>query len=328
MNPPVPGDDRIHVVISAFRPEPALVASVTDLRGHVDEIVVVDDGSGPDADDVLERIEHAGATVLRSPTNSGIASALNRGIDHARASGATHVLTLDQDSRLPAASVGRLLAAAGLAVGHGHAVAFAVPERFASVSQVAERHEDGTLFTRHAIQSGMLVPMATFDRVGTLRADLFIDLVDTEFELRCTTAGLRGIAAQGVRLPHSLGAAYERPAWLRAVTLGRGPKDVTLSTPFRYYYRVRNRIVVNREFRRTQPAWIARDTAVELLHFIVAATLARPRRSLWRVYRAAVSDARAGRMGRGDEATLRVARGIRWATPRIDRPDDQSLAPR
>ncbi|GAA1943320.1 glycosyltransferase [Agromyces allii] len=320
-----PRDAGIHVVISAFRPEPDLLAGIAELHGNVDSVIVVDDGSGSSADDVLATIEAAGATVLRLPENSGIAAALNAGIEHARSLGAGHVLTLDQDSRLPAASVAELLAALEQATERGHAAAFAVPEMFASVSQVASRAEDGTLLTRHSIQSGMLVPVTTFEAVGTLRADLFIDLVDTEFELRCTSAGLVGVAAPGVRLPHSLGAAYERPTWLRLVTFGLGPKDVTLSTPFRYYYRVRNRIVVNREFRRTQRAWIARDTLVEVLHFVVAATLARPRRALWRLYRAAISDARAGRMGRASEASMQDAAGIRWATPRVQRLDDAPL---
>lgn len=317
-----PSGAGIHVVISAFRPEPDLLAGIRELEGHVASVIVVDDGSGDSADDVLDTIAAAGATVLRLSENSGIGAALNAGIEHARSQGAGHVLTLDQDSRLPAASVAELLAALEQATARGHAPAFAVPEMFASVSQVASRHDDGTLFTRHSIQSGMLVPMSTFETVGTLRADLFIDLVDTEFELRCTVAGLVGVAAPGVRLPHSLGAAYERPTWLRLVTFGLGPKDVTLSTPFRYYYRVRNRIVVNREFRRTQRAWIARDTLVEVLHFIVAATLARPRRSLWRLYRAAVVDARAKRMGRAADAVLEGASTIRWATPRVRRLDD------
>jgi rhamnosyltransferase len=326
VSPEPPDAASVHVVISAFRPEPGLVTSVAELRGHVAAIVVVDDGSGPAADDVLHAIERSGVVVLRSATNSGIAAALNAGIEHARAHGASHVLTLDQDSRLPAASVRELISAIGQAEAHGHEVAFAVPERFASVSQVAERHDDGTLFTRHSIQSGMLVPVSTFDRVGALRADLFIDLVDTEFELRCASAGLRGVAAPGTRLPHSLGAAYERPRWLRLATLGLGPKEVTLSTPFRYYYRVRNRMIVNRGFRRAQPAWIARDTLVEVLHFAVAATMARPRAALWRVYRTAIADARANRMGRCDEGTLRDASRIRWSTGRIDRPDDVPAA--
>ncbi|MFF2370049.1 glycosyltransferase [Agromyces sp. NPDC058110] len=318
----------IHAVISAFRPEQALIEAVGELRDQVASVVVVDDGSGSAADDVLADLERTGATVLRLPENSGIAAALNAGIEHVRGLGADHVLTLDQDSRLPAASVTDLVSALDRAAARGHRAAFAVPELFASVSQVSERADDGTLFTLHSIQSGMLVPVTTFDAVGTLRSDLFIDLVDTEFELRCRAAGLRGVAAPGLRLPHSLGAAYERPAWLRVVTLGRGPRDVTLSTPFRYYYRVRNRIVVNREFRREHRAWVARDTIVESLHFAVAATLARPRRALWRIYRTAVRDARAGRMGRADERTMQDAAGIRWATPRVQRRDDAPFADR
>lgn len=311
------GAASVVAVVSAFRPEIDLLEHLRGLDGAVDRVIVVDDGSGEESDEVLERIGRAGATVIRLESNSGIATALNAGIAAARDAGAEFVLTLDQDSRMQGEDVAALVAELRAAERRGHRVAFCVPEHFAQVRQVVREHDDGTLETRHSIQSGMLIPLSTVEQVGALRSDLFIDLVDTEFELRCSVAGLIGVAAPGLRLPHSLGAQYERPRWLRVMTVGLGPNIVTLSTPFRYYYRVRNRLVINREFGRVRRSWIMRDTVIEVLHFVVALGLARPRRVLWRLYGNAIRDARSGRMGRARDADLSASSTVRWAALRI-----------
>lgn len=312
---------RVAAVISTYLPDRNLDSIVSALVGTVNEVIVVDDGSGTEADDALSGARRQGAHVLRSTRNEGIAAALNRGARAALDRGATHVLTLDQDSLLDRDDVERLLAEIERADGLGHHVAFSVPEYFSSVRQVHEERGDGVLLARHAIQSGMLIPAATFAHVGMFREDLFIDLVDTEFELRCDRAGFVGVAAPGVRLEHSLGASFERPRWLRWLLLGRGPSDLTLSTPFRYYYRVRNRQLVNGEFWRTRFTWVMRDTVVEWAHFVIAALVARPRNALWRLYARALRDARRGRLGRASEADLELARRIRWS---VDRTDDSA----
>lgn len=92
---------------------------------------------------------------------------------------------------------------------------------------------------------------------------------------------------------------------------------MTLSTPFRYYYRVRNRRVVNREFLRAEPVWILRDTVLEVAHFLNALALARPRRVLWRVMRAGWRDAGRTRMGKMPASLARAAVSVRWAAPEV-----------
>jgi rhamnosyltransferase len=153
--------------------------------------------------------------------------------------------------------------------------------------------------------------------VGLMREDFFIDLVDTEFELRCAAAARPTIAAAGLRLAHSLGRQYERRMFGRVVRLPGIPPVVTLSTPFRYYYRVRNRLVVNRTFWRSQFSWVARDTLLEVVHYANAWVLARPRRALWSLYAAAVRDARRHRMGRMPADLVEVASTISWAAPPV-----------
>ena len=306
----------IGIVFSAFRPDLGLVETVVAARdGH--EVIVVDDGSGHGYDHVWSSIEQSGARVLRLPENVGIAAALNAGIRAVFDGGATGAVTLDQDSTIGAGFVRALERAGDDARRRGEAVGVVVPEFFAGVSQVARRR-NGVLLARHSIQSGMLIPRETADTVGLLREDLFIDLVDTEFELRINARGLVAIAAPGLALGHSLGRRYERRLLGRRVRLPGVPDGVTLSTPFRYYYRVRNRVVINRLFARSAPGWTLRDSLLETIHFANALLLARPRRSLWALYRAGWRDGRRSRMGVMPADLAAVAATIRWDAPALD----------
>lgn len=304
----------VWAVVTAFRPDATILDALDALRDQVEEIVLVDDGSGSSADDVLASAAERGAHVVRLGENSGIGAALNAGISYALEREADAVVTFDQDSVAPAGFV------AALTETHARAsrlrsIGPVVPEYFADVRQVHHEEPDGTLVARHAIQSGMLLSGELLRAVGVMRADLFIDLVDTEFEMRCTAARRPTVAARGLRLEHSLGRKYVRTAFGRPFHLPGIPAVVTLSTPFRYYYRVRNRVVINREYGRTHPGWVARDTVLEIAHYFNAWVLARPRRALWAVYAGALRDARHRRMGRIPARVHAEAASVRWAAP-------------
>lgn len=308
----------VWVVFSSFRPDESLLSAVqTATREVGNRVLIVDDGSGPGYDAVWSAIAVVGGEVLHISDNAGIAAALNLGIREALDRGADAVVTFDQDSAIPEGVVDALVSAADFASRRGVPVAFVVPEYFAGTRQVSST-EDEVQFVRHAIQSGMLIPRATFESVGLLRDDFFIDLVDTEFELRCDGAGLRGIAAPTWELGHRLGRAYRRELFGRRLRLPGVPDVVTLSTPFRYYYRVRNRRVVNREFLRAAPAWVLRDTILEAAHFVNALVLARPKLVLWRVMRTGWSDAGHARMGKMPDSLARAATVVRWSAPELE----------
>ena len=224
------------------------------------------------------------------------------------------IVTFDQDSVAPEGFVAALVET-HTAASRMQSVGPVVPEYFAEVRQVHHEQPDGTLVARHAIQSGMLISRDLVTAVGFMRTDLFIDLVDTEFEMRCTAAGRPTIAARGLRMAHSLGRQYVRTAFGRPFHPPGVPPVVTLSSPFRYYYRVRNRVVINREYWRTHLGWVARDTLLEAAHYLNAWVLARPRRRLWTVYASALGDARHRVMGRIPAPTEAIAATISWGAP-------------
>jgi rhamnosyltransferase len=88
-----------------------------------------------------------------------------------------------------------------------------------------------------------------------------------------------------------------------------------VSAPFRYYYRARNRVALNREYRRTRPVSVARATLLELRHYAIVWLAVTQRGAFLSLLRAGRRDARAGRMGRMPESIESAAARLTWRYP-------------
>ncbi|MGD8195582.1 glycosyltransferase [Herbiconiux sp. P18] len=282
-------------VITAYSPGPRLVDLVRSLTPQVGRVIVVDDGSPAGAGETRQALadaEEAGATVVRHGSNRGIAAALNTGIAAARAvEGARHVVTFDQDSSVEDGLVGALLSTRDAARGAGIPAGLAAPERVAGLPDLTVRSQRGILVGRTPIQSGLLVPFDTLDRIGGFAEELFIDGVDTDFALRAAGAGLVVVHARGTELGHSLGSGHE------VTVLGR-PLSLTHSAPFRYYYLLRNRVLLNRRRHRYAGYRAGRETLADLRHLAVVTLFVPGRGRRLRAALAGLRDGWAGRTGR------------------------------
>ena len=85
---------RTAAVIPAFNEAGSIADVVQGLRGLVDLIIVVDDGS---TDGTAGRARVAGAEVIVQPENRGKGSAVRMGLQRVFDGGFTHVLLLDGD---------------------------------------------------------------------------------------------------------------------------------------------------------------------------------------------------------------------------------------
>lgn len=273
------GAARIGAVITAYQPDDALAALCEAVVRQVDAVVVVDDGSPEPDERVLDRCRASGAVVLRHRTNLGVGAALNTGVrwvlTHLDGDD-VYVLTLDQDSMPPAGYVAALLVAAAEARASGVLVGMVGPGRTGRVRPAAGRRTGGVVLSREPIQSGLLVPRATFDRFGLFAEKLFIDGVDTEFYLRAATRGAAAIVAPGLRLEHQLGRVHE-------VRLPGpvGPDVIPLvhAQPYRYYYIARNRVLLVRRYWRRAPSWAFTAILRDVRHLLLTTALVPGRRA-------------------------------------------------
>jgi rhamnosyltransferase len=240
-DPPHIDQPSVVAVVPAYAPGPDLLALVDQLTAQVMRVVVVDDGTPEGAP--LGAVAERGAEVVRHDRNRGIAAALNNGVRAALATGdADAVLTVDQDSHVPDGYVAALLDTWRRAEQDGFRVGLVAPEH---VSGLPDQRPG-----RPAIQSGLLVPVATLRTVGDFDEGLVIDGVDDDYALRCLDAGLALLVAPGVTLGHHLGDVHP-------VTIAGRTLTLTRSAPFRYYYLTRNRIRLVGRHSRKHPAWAA-----------------------------------------------------------------------
>lgn len=293
---------KIVAVIPVFGAPADLPETVEELRQQVDEVVLVDDGSH-----TAEHLTFGPETHLISlEENSGIATALNEAIDVARAREATHVITLDQDSRLAEGHVSRLLDLLSRAGVDGGPIAGAVPGSVGGAPILIG--EDGEPFD--PIQSGQLIPIGVFDELGGFNADLFIDSVDSEFRLRAGRAGYRYLVDHDLDMEHALGEAVPLRMFGRPVVVLGKQRKALYHSPLRTYYMVRNSVWLSRRYGREDRVWMRRRGR-KMTELVVGGTLVAPDRlAQLRAVRAGWRDGRRGTLGPID-AALRARLGGR-----------------
>ena len=89
-------------IVPAHNEEKSIGSVVQSLFYHVDEVVVVDDGS---EDETAARAREAGAVVLRHELNRGQGASIETGHEYARAIGAEQVLHFDADGQFDVADI-------------------------------------------------------------------------------------------------------------------------------------------------------------------------------------------------------------------------------
>jgi rhamnosyltransferase len=271
MSAGIPAARRVTAVVAAFRPDDGLRARLDRVARQVDAVVVVDDGSGPDWAGTFADLAAAWPDRVRVAVldrNSGIAAALNRGVQLALEDGCDAVLTLDQDSTIDDGYVDAALAAADRLASEGRpfgAIAAGVQSGDEVRATKYGDRGDRITPTLEAIQSGLLVPVATFDRVGLFDETLFIDCVDTDFLLRTARAGLPTYLARACAIEHPLGRSIETPG-MRVTRSGRG--SFAYHPAWRRYYITRNRAVVLARHGLHEPRWAASNLAGEAVQYL------------------------------------------------------------
>jgi glycosyltransferase involved in cell wall biosynthesis len=99
----------VAAVIPALNEAASIVEVVSGLRGTVERVIVVDDGS---SDGTAKRAREAGAEVLEHAATLGKGRAVRTGLARALAGQFTHVLLLDADLQHLPGEASRLLTAA------------------------------------------------------------------------------------------------------------------------------------------------------------------------------------------------------------------------
>jgi rhamnosyltransferase len=235
----------ISAVLVAYHPEVTLLDNLRRLSGQITDIIIVDNGSGGESAKTVDVAGSLpGVRLIRNGSNLGIATALNIGIRCALQSGCQWIATFDQDSTIPEHFFEELFDTYN-ACPMPEKIGMIVPGQYSaqamSAPKPAHSGKPQFSFVMATMSSGSLIKSSVFERTGFYDDALFIDYVDVDFCLRLQKNGFKILSATSVVLNHELGAEQTR----------RFPGfqlSFRVHSAWRYYYILRNRVIVCRRY--------------------------------------------------------------------------------
>lgn len=249
---------RVIAVVPTYQPDSAVLGNVRALAAQVDKVIVVDDGSGPAADEVLERLAAPSVRVIRLERNAGIARALNVGVAAALDDGADFVVNTDQDTALPDGYVAACLGTFARA-NPVTRLGIVCTDRVNGQPAIPTWWSpEGLGLVPEAIQSGFVISRECLQVAGVFDEGLVIDCVDTEYCLRVRDHGFRIAVAKGTDIRHSIGRRAELRPFGIPMRHRRSGRIATYQyhSPFRRYYIARNNIDLIFRNARKRPRWV------------------------------------------------------------------------
>jgi rhamnosyltransferase len=227
-------------VLVTYHPDAELPRRVSRILEQAGALVIVDNGSGAEAREMLSAIAaNPAVSLVLNPANWGIARALNLGIDQAAVRGFEWVLLLDQDSAVRAGMLAELIAVRA---------AYPEAERVAVIGagfdqEMTAGETAGAPWqeVESVITSGSLISLRVHAAIGPFREEFFIDYVDSEYCFRARAKGYRVIKTTRPLMSHTIGAPTRHEVlWTH--------KWTTNHSPDRRYYIARNDTVMLREY--------------------------------------------------------------------------------
>jgi rhamnosyltransferase len=229
-----PSAESVAAIIVLYRPDADVLRNIGSVAGQVDRIFAVDNTEAPDPAFLaaLDRVPDLEYVPMGG--NTGIAAALNAGMEHVRFAGYRWALTLDQDSTPGPRMVAALLRCAA-ACGSLKPVGVLAPVHQIEEGPASEAF-DGCREELTVITSGDLLSVEAWGAVDGFDETLFIDQVDHDLCLRLHKAGYAVLTCGRAAMVHRMGEMARRRL--------RGPVYVSNHSALRRYYITRNRLAV------------------------------------------------------------------------------------
>lgn len=227
---------NIFAVIVCYNPDwEKLIQLTSKLIGSGVVPIVVDNGIFSKRFEGFPEVEY-----MALGDNFGIAEAQNIGISSALDKQADAVLFFDQDSEISADFITNLCSP--MRYGNENVVAPIFRSKRYGFFYKVVKYSPGKgikkikpsvgedFYTNIAISSGTLVKRSVFEKVGLMKAEFFIDYVDTEWCLRAYSVGIKVYVNTAAIMDHEIGDK----------TLNFGQFNVPVHSGYRRYYRIRN----------------------------------------------------------------------------------------
>ncbi len=239
------GNFEVAAVIPLFNPTDDCLSCIESVLTQVSKTYVIDNSTEENriAKSLSSRTE---IYYLKLPSNQGVGVVLNLGCKLATQDGYKYLLTMDQDTQLEDGTVTRLLEQFTGEENIGMVTVNHTPQ------QEYKETSELITFIDFTMTTGNLLSLSAFRVAGSFREDYFIDYIDHEYCLRLRKSGYKIVKINNLFVRHNLGSRKV----IRLLGINFFP---TFHSPARLYYRTRNRLFVNNDYKRIFPGYYHGD---------------------------------------------------------------------
>lgn len=225
--------DKVCVLIITYNIDEKILEVTNSIINEVESLIIVDNGSSPQTIKLLKQLsKNQIVNVIFNEENCGIAKALNQGVKFAKENKYDWILTLDHDSVCEKDMIKNMLSCVN-AYENRENIGILAPRIFETHKQdfiSNKKHKDYKYIkVKDCIQSGSLIKLDVFDKIGYFNEDLFIYHVDFDFCQRLLKAKYDIVQCNNVIMYHEEG--YKIPKKF----LGRKVFYNNYSSPAIYY---------------------------------------------------------------------------------------------
>lgn len=227
-------ESKVVAGIITYNPDISrLRENVEAIHSQVDSLVIVDNGSS-NCEDIINLLESKpGVCYVFNSDNVGVAKALNMMAAKAHEMGAEWLLTLDQDSVVAENMMAEYAQYTSDST-IGIITCRYVDRNTESISHFTPQENS---FISRCITSGTYMNLNVWEQVGGFYEPLFIDQVDFDYCYTVREKGYKILQIGSTYLLHEIGKS-------KGVYLFGNYHIAFNHSPLRYYYMIRNMIVV------------------------------------------------------------------------------------
>ena len=240
---------RIAAVVILYNPDNNILENINSYANQVEKVFVVDNSDFSNEALLNKTDSFINVEYVFNNSNIGVAAALNIGAKMAIEQGFDYLLTMDQDSKADEAMVFKLLELMQSSERIGIVSAEHYDKDIHNPIEPENLFVKNVLFT---ITSGNLLRLNAYKILGGFLDQLFIDHVDHEYCLRLNQNNYKVIKTNEVLVFHKLGNSNRRKFF-------RWTFYPSNHSPLRLYYRTRNRLFVDKLYRKAFPEYVRRD---------------------------------------------------------------------
>lgn len=203
--------ESICAVVTTYFPEDILLENMKRVSLQVDTIVIVDNTATQASKGILTSLEEMSSkiVVIKNGKNEGTITALNQGIRKAAELGHHWVFTLDQDSLVDPQLIQTYLDfVKKIDAKHLGIINSNYKDKDTGLVgfSLNTANQNGWAEVRALITSGSFFAVSTFQEIGPMREEFFMDWADYDFCLRARRFGKRNYVYIPPLIVHSIGA--------------------------------------------------------------------------------------------------------------------------